>query len=1055
MKKELLLTWVGIALCLLALVLFYRDVVLDVRAQTVSIGEGLALAALITALAYGSLVYMGARCGYLRRTGRTTRRHLPSQSHSVAKLPSVCVLVPSYREEIGVLRQTLVSAAIAEFPSRRVVALLDDPSNGNALEQAALRQTREMIAALDASFREQAARLRYEYGAFRSRNDTVHDLQREGYRLAESYERAAAWTRALGERCRVRADHLHDHTDEFFVNSIVGASANAHCERAAFLRCTRWSLELLEREYQRLVSLFDVGISSFERKRYANLSHASNKAMNLNSYIGLMGGQFKTVRNADELPSLQACGTQDADFVVPEADYILTLDADSFVLPDYLTKLVGIMESDARLGVAQTPYSAVPGARNWLERAAGAQTDIQYIAHQGFTAFNATFWVGANAVLRLSALRDIQTTVLENGNVVPVFIQDRTVIEDTGSTLDLIRRGWRLHNHPERLAYSATPQDFGSLIIQRRRWSNGGLIIFPDLLRHAGAGQDARPRLSELLFRAHYLCSPALASGSVLLLMLIPFAGALESPWVAATALPYYALYARDLRHTRYRWAELPLVYALSLMLLPVNLAGVLRSLQQIVTGRKSAFGRTPKIEDRTPTPRLHLVFQVALLAAVAVVGLRNALSGHYYLAAFCALNFVLIAAGQLLFIGPRNALADVIVGFRKRSTPLVSMLLTKEGAPAAAPKTDNSHSRVVGMDGLRAYAIVLVFLVHFLAQYFNGHTTAAHIDFDAFRWDRADSVVDLAAYYFWASHYGVDLFFFLSGFLIFRMIRRPTFVYSRFLGNRLLRLYPAFAVAVSVYLLYVGIFWNKHYDGPTVAANFLMLQGIWELGITPIVVPTWSLSFEWLFYLAFPVVLLLPAVRGKVSMWHVAFMGLVVLLIIAPVGPHYIRFVMFLGGAALAAMSPTTVRSRMSGISDLVVIVAYAFGNLLFVDQQNYYRFIPVYLVTSFALVAKVVYGDGFLHRVFCLPVLIVLGRVSYSFYLLHGLVIIIVCDHLAAVLTGLPEGLRFFALLLCAFGSSVAVASLFYRFLERPYFEHKHRSWFVATRSAGSAKR
>ena len=1053
MKKELLLTWAGIVFCLLALALFYRDVALDVRAHTVGIAEGLSLAALITALAYGSLVYMGARCGYLRRSGGAASRRVAPEPRRVSKPASVCVLVPSYREELGVLRQTLVSAALADFPLRRVVALLDDPPNGSPQEQMALRRTREMVDDLDASFREHAAGLRREHLAFGSRNDAAYDLQREGYRLAELYERAAAWTRTLGERCRVRPEHAHDHTDEFFVNAIVAASANAQCERAALLRSTRWSLELLEQEYQRLVSLFDVGISSFERKRYGNLSHAPNKAMNLNSYIGLMGGWFRTLRKADGLPCLEACGPGDADFAVPESEYILTLDADSVVMPEYLPTLVGIMQRNPRLAVAQTPYSAIPGSRNRLERAAGAQTDIQYIAHQGFTAFDATFWVGANAVLRLAALRDIQTTLREKDHVVPVFIQDRTVIEDTGSTVDLIRRGWRLHNHPERLAYSATPQDFGSLIIQRRRWSNGGLIILPDLLRHAASGQGTRPRLSELFLRAHYLCSPALVGGSVLLLLLIPFAGALESPWVAATALPYYALYARDLRRKRYRWGELPLVYALTLMLLPVNLAGVLRSVQQMITGRKSSFGRTPKIEDRTPTPRLHLAFQIALLAAVGVVGLRNALSGHYYLAAFCALNFVLVVAGQVLFIGPRNAWADVGLGARNRLARSSSFLPAIGARPVAAPRAVESPGRVPGLDGLRAYAIVLVFLVHFLSQYFNGHTGPRHIDFDAFRWDRASSFVDVAAYYLWASHYGVDLFFFLSGFLIFRLVSRPAFAYRTFLGHRLLRLYPAFAVAVAIYCLYTALFWGKHYDWPTVVANFLMLHGVWELGITPIVVPTWSLTFEWLFYLAFPMILLLPKIRGGLSLWHLGFMALVVLLTIAPAGPHYIRFLMFLGGAALAAMSPESVRKRVSGISDLVVVIAYAFGNLLFVEQQNYYRFVPVYLITCFALVAKVAYGEGFLHRLFCAAPLVRLGRISYSFYLLHGLIVIVVCDHLTALLKDLPEGIRFSVLLVCAFAGSIAVASLSHRFLERPYFDRKQRSWPVAARTAGSA--
>src|SRR5438034_6621891 len=38
---------------------------------------------------------------------------------------------------------------------------------------------------------------------------------------------------------------------------------------------------------------------------------------------------------------------------------------------------------------------------------------------------------------------------------------------------DLIDRGWQLYNYQERLAFSATPPDFGALIVQRRRWANG------------------------------------------------------------------------------------------------------------------------------------------------------------------------------------------------------------------------------------------------------------------------------------------------------------------------------------------------------------------------------------------------------------------------------------------------------------------------------------------------------------------------------------------------------------------------------------------------------
>ena len=38
---------------------------------------------------------------------------------------------------------------------------------------------------------------------------------------------------------------------------------------------------------------FQVEVTSFERKRFVNLSHEPNKAMNLNSYIALIGRQWR------------------------------------------------------------------------------------------------------------------------------------------------------------------------------------------------------------------------------------------------------------------------------------------------------------------------------------------------------------------------------------------------------------------------------------------------------------------------------------------------------------------------------------------------------------------------------------------------------------------------------------------------------------------------------------------------------------------------------------------------------------------------------------------
>ena len=46
---------------------------------------------------------------------------------------------------------------------------------------------------------------------------------------------------------------------------------------------------------------------------------------------------------------------------------------------------------------------------------AGATTDIQHIVHQGMSYHGATFWVGANAVIRKRALDDIVEVEHEGG----------------------------------------------------------------------------------------------------------------------------------------------------------------------------------------------------------------------------------------------------------------------------------------------------------------------------------------------------------------------------------------------------------------------------------------------------------------------------------------------------------------------------------------------------------------------------------------------------------------------------------------------------------------
>src|SRR5262249_22075904 len=375
----------------------------------------------------------------------------------------------------------------------------------------------------------------------------------EGRRLVDLVREIGHWFSEQATRHEVR-----DHSDRCFVDLILLGQCR-QLERLAAtlerrLRARRLDLHTMQATYRRLAQRFEVTLRVFERKRYANLSHEPNKAMNLNSYIGLMGGRFEERWDRGRL-LLMPTASQGPSLIVPDTEYVLVLDADSIIHPEYTLRLAHCLNQPGyeRVAVVQTPYSAFTGAAGALERVAGATTDIQYQIHQGFTDFGATFWVGANAMVRARALRDIAYSRRERGFVVPVFIDDHTVIEDTESTIELRCRGWQLHNYPDRLAFSATPPDFGSLLIQPRRWANGGLLIVSKLWRGAVTSGRRQVSLAETFFRLHYLTSLAASNTALLILLACGFDERLASAWLPITAVPYYVLYASDLRRAGYQ----------------------------------------------------------------------------------------------------------------------------------------------------------------------------------------------------------------------------------------------------------------------------------------------------------------------------------------------------------------------------------------------------------------------------------------------------------------------------------------------------------------------
>ena len=617
----------------------------------------------VTLLAGSSIAYLSTRLGFfyrIRGHKRVPRARL--EEFFDREAPTLTVLVPSYREDSRVIRMTLLSAALQEYPDLRVVLLIDDPPH------PAYRRERELLEAARAvpeQIEAMLARPSAHFAAILERFETETGSvpgPEQMYALAEQYDWAVLWLTELA-----RNQEMVDHSDRFFADHVVcrlaaDLQATARAVRAAVDDGVTLPRERVRHLYRRLAMIFHAEISSFERKQYVSLSHEPNKAMNLNSYIGLMGGAYRGIPTPAGPRLAKTDSAPDLD--VPEPDYVLTLDADSVLLPEYCVRMVYLLEQpeNRRVAVAQTPYSAYPGAATRLERIAGATTDIQHIVHQGMQYYDATFWVGANAVLRKRALDDLDEVEVKGELEIHRYIRDRTVIEDTESSIDLRIHGWTLFNYPERLSYSSTPPDFGSLCIQRRRWSCGGLLILPKLWQQLRRrrGQGEPNRFGEYFLRVNYMASIAWANIAVLLLLAYPFNDRLLSPLVIFVAVPYFVVMASDLKYCGYRYSDVFRIYGFNLVLLPVHLAGVGNSLLQALTGEKVAFKRTPKVANRTSSPLLFVLLPYLLVALSTYTIVSDYLGGRWVNLIYASINAVLATYAILAYVGLWNSIVDI-----------------------------------------------------------------------------------------------------------------------------------------------------------------------------------------------------------------------------------------------------------------------------------------------------------------------------------------------------------------------------------------------------------
>jgi cellulose synthase (UDP-forming) len=159
-----------------------------------------------------------------------------------------------------------------------------------------------------------------------------------------------------------------------------------------------------------------------------------------------------------------------------DLDVIGVLDADHIADVGFLTHTLGYFE-DPQVAVVQTPQDFYnldsfehDKNRSWFWRGRRSisfnEQRLFYRAIQpGKNRWKAAFWCGTNAVVRVSAIREIDGIACE------------TVTEDMHTTIRLHRHGWRSVYHNEVLAHGLAARDATEYQAQRLRWGTGAMQI--------------------------------------------------------------------------------------------------------------------------------------------------------------------------------------------------------------------------------------------------------------------------------------------------------------------------------------------------------------------------------------------------------------------------------------------------------------------------------------------------------------------------------------------------------------------------------------------------
>ncbi len=343
---------------------------------------------------------------------------------------------------------------------------------------------------------------------------------------------------------------------------------------------------------------------------------------------------------------------------------------------------------------------------------------------------------------------------------------------------------------------------------------------------------------------------------------------------------------------------------------------------------------------------------------------------------------------------------------------------------------------RVEYIDGLRAVAIAGVLLFHAGIWSFNSGESPTLLGF---------------------GHLGVDLFFVVSGFcMVWPMLQRGenTVKPRRFWRRRFLRValpfWPVLAAAITaswlIYTLGGPSWWNQPQQdifpataglAANVGTHVALVHGFFPQFAHSIDGAFWSLSAEWQFYIVFPVLwwasrrwnpaVVAAAGLAAAALWA-AGLKVTRLTVADAVLPWWIGT--FCVGMLVAHVARQPSRLRVPWLTAGAIAGLIAFP-VEWAKGPEFVGLRPLWAAFFGALV--LVSSSGPPERFLSIPVVRRLGLCSYSAYLVHGTVFMLMSIPMSR--GAWSQGVRIATYFLVGIPLALVIAWVYYRRVEEPF--------------------